>query len=64
MARIRSLLLLIGLTLAAVVSTGCQSPYNSDHASLFDGVLGPGTGEVFGAATGQPRGTEHPTLNQ
>jgi hypothetical protein len=62
-ARIRSLLLLIGLTLAAVVSTGCQSPYNSDHAAL-DGVLGPGTGEVFGAAMGQPRGTEHPTLNQ
>ena len=64
MARIRSLLLSIGLTLAAVVSTGCQSPYNSDRATLLDGALGAGTGEVFNAATGQPRGMDHPTLNQ
>jgi hypothetical protein len=52
-ARIRSLLLLIGFTLAAVVPTGCQSSYNSDRDSLFDGALGPGAGEGFGAATGE-----------
>ena len=64
MARIRSLLLSISLTLAVVASTGCQSPYNSDRTTILDGTLGAGTGEVFSAATGQPRGTEHPTLNQ
>ena len=54
MARMSSLLALLGLTLAVVTSTGCQSPYHSDQGALFGGLLGAGTGAIIGGATGHP----------
>jgi hypothetical protein len=48
------LLLSVGLTVASVTSTGCQSPYHSDQGALLGGLLGAGTGAIVGGATGHP----------
>jgi hypothetical protein len=53
-ARMPSLLLSLGLCMAVVSTTGCQSPYHSDQGALMGGLLGAGTGAIVGGATGHP----------
>jgi hypothetical protein len=52
MARTPSLWHSIGLMVALVATSGCQSPYHSDQGALFGGLLGAGTGAVVGSALG------------
>lgn len=54
MARMPSLLLLLGFCLTALFSTGCRSPYHSDQGAALGGLLGAGTGAIIGGATGHP----------
>ena len=51
-ARMPSRMLLLGLILTFVSSTGCRSPYHSDQGALFGGLLGAGTGAIVGSAVG------------